>query len=179
MVVAPPANTTLLSQRIIVGVCDFAVSNNLQAVISTYALGSCVAVVAYEPHLKVGGILHFMLPQSSISPARAARHPSMFADTGLPHFLRALAGMKVVTNNLRILVAGGASVLAGHDPFRIGERNIGAALALLSQQACKVEHQDTGGTLNRAVHLEINTGQISVQIPQSANRRWSLAAPEV
>lgn len=176
MVAAPPTNSALFSQRLIVGVCDFAVSNNPQAVISTYALGSCVAVVAYEPQLKVGGIIHFMLPQSSIAPERAARHPSMFADTGLPHFFRALAGLKAATNNLRILVTGGASVLAGHDPFRIGERNIAAALDLLAKQSCTAEHQDTGGNLNRTVHLEINTGLVALQILQSANRRWSLAS---
>lgn len=163
----------VFAQRIVVGVCDFAVSNHPSAVLSTYALGSCIAVVAYEPGLRIGGMLHFMLPRSDIAPARAARHPAMFADTGLPPFLRALAGLGAETARLQFMLAGGASVLAGRDLFRIGERNLTAALELLGHAGGTIRHQDAGGTQNRTLHLELKDGTVIVQRPHTQTR-WSL-----
>lgn len=166
--VAPPPT---FAQRIIVGVCDFTVSNSAASVMSTYALGSCVCVAAYEPRLKIGGLIHFMLPKSSISPERATKHPAMFADTGLPLFFRDLAGLGAFPDKLRFLLTGGASVLAGRDPFRIGERNVDAALEFLAQAGCAVTHQDTGASLNRTVHLELASGNVIIQQPQGRTTR--------
>src|SRR6185369_5966093 len=101
--------------------------------LSTYALGSCVAVVAYDPASKASGILHLMLPESSISPDKAAAQPAMFADTGLPMLFRALEGLKANRGNLRIFVAGGASVLCDSGVFKIGERNVKSTLGWLAQ----------------------------------------------
>jgi chemotaxis protein CheD len=163
-----------LAQRLIVGVCDYAAANNPALVMSTYALGSCIGVVAYEPRLQVGGLLHYMLPQASIAPARATRHPAMFADTGVPLFLRALAGLGALPDGLRFLVTGGAAVLSGGDPFRIAERNVTAAFQLLAREGCTVTHRDTGAAHNRTVHLELGTGDVTVRHPQGLTR-WTLA----
>ena len=54
------------------------VSNNPTITLSTYALGSCVAVVVYDPVVKAGGMLHAMLPDSRLSPTKARDHPAMF-----------------------------------------------------------------------------------------------------
>jgi len=68
-----PTIAALFAQRVVVGVGDMGVSNNPQITLSTYALGSCVAVVAYDPVAKAGGLLHLMLPDSTISPAKAQK----------------------------------------------------------------------------------------------------------
>ena len=54
-------------RQIVVGVGDGGVSRNPDSTIVTYALGSCVAVILYDPVAKVAGMLHYMLPESSIS----------------------------------------------------------------------------------------------------------------
>src|SRR5215218_9550293 len=131
---APPA----FGQRVTVGVGDAASSNNPAVTLSTYALGSCIGVVAYDPVIRVGGILHLMLPHSSIAPAKAVSQPAMFADTGLPLFFNALAGLKVDRDRWRILVVGGASILTGTDAFKIGERNLEATMLYLSQNRIAV-----------------------------------------
>lgn len=140
-------------------------SNNPQVVLSTYALGSCIGVIAYDPIMKAAGILHLMLPESSISPEKAARQPAMFADTGLPAFFKALMGLKGDRNRLRIFVAGGASVIAGSDPFRIGERNARVTLDYLQREGYTVRRSDVGGNFNRTVHLEVSTGTVSMKTP--------------
>lgn len=165
-----PAIASLFPQRVIIGVGDLAVSNNAQVTLTTYALGSCIGVTAYDPVVRAGGILHFMLPEAAISPDKASRQPAMFADTGLPAFMRALAGVKAVPARLRVFLAGGACVLAGPDIFRIGERNAACIRSLLADTPVRIVGADTGGTVNRTVHLELATGLVSLKMPDRSSQ---------
>jgi len=167
---APPPSLP----HIIVGVGDMAVSDEAQRVLSTYALGSCIGVVAYEPLLKVGGILHLMLPDSAISPGKAAAHPAMFADTGLPQFFRLLASFKARAPRLQVLVAGGANVILGHDPFCIGERNVRATVDFLARNGYAMKEEKVGGSVNRTLHLALGTGLVTVKTP-TAEEHFHLA----
>jgi chemotaxis protein CheD len=160
-----PTIASLFAQRVVVGVGDLAVSNNSSTVLSTYALGSCIGVIVYDPGAKCGGILHLMLPEASVSPQKAITQPAMFADTGLPMFFKALIGLKAERARLKLFIAGGASVIAGQDPFKIGERNIQATMAFINANALRVVHTDTGGNFNRTVHLELSTGNVNLVTP--------------
>lgn len=162
-----PTIAALFVQRAVVGVGDLAVSNNTQMVLSTYALGSCIGVVAYDPGRKIGGMLHFMLPDSSIAPEKAVKQPAMFGNTGLTEMFRQLGGMKADRTALRLFVAGGASVIGGTDSFRIGERNAKVAADFLAQHGFRVSQTDTGGVHNRTLHLEMATGVVTVRMPTS------------
>lgn len=165
-----PTIGAVFAQRVVIGVGDLAVSNSTQVVLSTYALGSCIGVIAYDPVQKTGGILHYMLPDSTISPEKAERQPAMFADTGLPLLFRSLAGLKAERGRIRVLLAGGASVIAGQDPFKIGERNTIKVADFLRTHGLGVTHADTGGAINRTVHLEINTGLVTINRPTDTAR---------
>lgn len=160
-----PSIGALFVQRVVIGVGDMAVSNNTQMVLSTYALGSCIGVIAYDPAVKAAGILHLMLPESSIAPHKVSSQPAMFADTGLPHFFKALAGLRAERARLRVTVAGGASVIGGTDPFKIGERNARTTLDWLARERLSVRVTDVGGAVNRTVHLDVNTGAVTLKLP--------------
>ena len=160
-----PTSSSLFVQRVVVGVGDMAASNNTATMLSTYALGSCIGVIAYDATARCGGILHLMLPEASVSPQKAATQPAMFADTGLPLFFKALMGLKAERARLKLFVAGGASVLAGQDPFKIGERNTRFTLDFIAQNRLSLVKTETGGTVNRTVHLELNTGNVSLISP--------------
>jgi len=152
-----------------------AVANNPQTTLSTYALGSCVAVAAYDPGLKAGGLLHLMLPDSSISPAKAAAQPAMFANTGLPLLFRALNGIKVDRTRMRLILAGGASMLCNSDMFKIGERNLKAVSDFLGANGYSVRHSAVGGTNNRTLHLDLATGAVKIKGPNAIDA-YSLGA---
>ncbi len=170
-----PTIASVFAQRVVIGVGDMAVSNNTQVTLSTYALGSCIGVVAYDPVVRVGGILHLMLPDSNISPDKATTQPAMFANTGLPLFFRALTGLKADRSRIRIFVTGGACVLNSQDNFKIGERNTKATLDFLAANGLRARQIVTGGTTNRTVHLSIQTGDLTLKTPEG-NDAISLAA---
>lgn len=169
-----PSIDSLFAQRVVVGVGDLGVSNNPMFTLSTYGLGSCIAVVAYDPIVKAGGLLHLMLPNSTISPEKAAAQPAMFADTGLPMLFRAMLGLRTNLARLRLFLAGGASMASATDTFRIGERNLTATMQYLTHNGHSVRHSQVGGTINRTVHLNIGTGTITLKTPL-ANETWLLA----
>lgn len=169
----PSSTPPLNAQRVIVGVSDMAVSNNPRAILSTYALGSCVGVVGYDPVSRAGGMLHFMLPEAALVPAKAAQQPAMFGDSGLDAMLRALLGIQAVPNRLRFLIAGGASMLGGQDSFKIGLRNVEAALGFFATHGFPVPKSVVGGQLNRTLHLDIGTGSVALKSP-NFNETYSL-----
>lgn len=170
---APSIGAIFGTQKVVVGVGDMAVSNNTNVTLSTYALGSCVGICAYDPVSKSSGLLHLMLPESKLSAEKAASQPAMFADTGMPMLFNAMFGLKADFKRIRLFIAGGASVINGADPFRIGDRNLTAVKNFLKSCPCTVVSHDVGGTINRTVHLEVSTGNVSLKMPDS-NRQIAL-----
>jgi chemotaxis protein CheD len=160
-----PTIASIFTQRIVVGVAEFAVANQPQITISTYALGSCIGLVAYDPVARAGGLLHLMLPESSLSPDKAAAQPAMFADTGIPALFNGLGGVRAQRSRTILFMAGGASVLSGPDSFKIGERNIVAVKKMLSVYGCRLAGYEVGGTVNRTLHLDMATGGLTIKLP--------------
>ena len=68
--------------EIILGLGDFAASRTPGDVIKTFALGSCVAVIFYDPLIKAAGMIHVVLPDASLVPGKVPEKPGYFADTG-------------------------------------------------------------------------------------------------
>ena len=155
-----PTSSPISKQNIVVGVGEIAISNKRDVVISTYALGSRIAVSAYDAVTKAGGIIHIMLPDSSLSPDKAERQPAMFADTGMPLMLQSFSELKSKRENLRAFVAGGASVFKGSDMFKVGERNIEAVKKAVTSLAIPVIKADIGGVNNRSLQLSLETGTV-------------------
>lgn len=169
-----PSLPSLFQQRVVVGVGDLAVSNNANVSLSTFALGSCVGIIVYDSVAKVGGLIHIMLPDSTLSPDKALKQPAMFADTGMPLMHRNLCGMRAERTRMKAFVAGGASVISGADMFKIGERNIKAVKKLIGALGVRVIKADVGGVNNRTIHLNIGTGEVSMKTPLGSSK-FSLA----
>ena len=68
-----------------VGLGEWHNSNDGSLVIAALGLGSCIGVAAYDPKVKVGGMLHVVLPDSGGGADRGAE--AKFADRGLPILL--------------------------------------------------------------------------------------------
>jgi chemotaxis protein CheD len=150
----------------VVSVADMKTSMNKEDVFITYALGSCLGITIYDPIACIGGMLHAMLPQSSIDPQKAAVNPHMFVDTGFSKLFyecQKLGGRK---ERLVIKVAGGASPLGmGEDDyFKIGQRNIVMLRKLLWKNGMLIAAHDVGGSCSRTMTLEIASGDVSLKI---------------
>jgi chemotaxis protein CheD len=148
---------------VVVGVADLKVSNQMNHVLVTHALGSCIGVVIYDPQARIGGLLHFMLPESSLDPGRALENPYMFADTGIPRLFRECYSLGAQKHRLKVKVAGGSQVLGGQEHFQIGRRNYAALRRLFLKNNVLIDHEDVGGCIARTLFLEIATGRTWVK----------------
>jgi len=150
-------------QKVVVGVGDLAVSNNPSVMVATYSLGSCIGVTIYDPVMRVGGLLHLMLPDSSINLVKAVQQPAMFADTGVPALFRTAYQMKAVKHRVVICVAGGAQLMDQTGVFNIGKRNFDAVMTLLNQHGLQVHAIQVGGMVSRTVTLNVGTGEVRLK----------------
>ena len=148
---------------LVVGISDCKVSGDTGSMLVTYALGSCIAVAAYDPVAKVGGMLHFMLPESKIDAAKAQLSPGMFADTGIALLFAALKAAGAQPRRMAVRLIGGAQVLNGDGVFEIGKRNYLAARRILWKAGVLIAAEAVGGELSRTTRLEIGTGRVWIR----------------
>lgn len=147
----------------IVGVSDMKVSNNPNTHLVTYSLGSCIGLVIYDPVVRVGGILHYMLPESKIDREKAAKNPWMFADTGIPGLFKETYKYNAVKKRMLVYVFGGSQILDQKGFFNIGKRNYMALKKIFFKNNVLINHGEVGGNVNRTVRLEIGTGAVYVR----------------
>lgn len=148
----------------VVGVADMAISNKPDEVLITYSLGSCIAVVIYDPHVKAGGMLHYMLPESSMDAEKARKNPSMFADSGISMLFRQSYQLGTKKENLIVKAVGGAQILDENGVFNIGKRNYIAMRKIFWRNNVMVAAEHVGGSVNRTVRLEMSTGRVFVKV---------------
>ena len=145
--------------RYTVGVSDMSLSACAGDLIVTHALGSCIGVAIHDPTACVGGILHYMLPLSTIDAARAASNPYMFGDTGIPAFFQEAYRLGAKKENMRVVIAGGAQVFEKKDFFDIGKRNIVIARKLFWKNNLMIAAEHVEGHIPRTLFLEIGSGK--------------------
>lgn len=145
--------------KITVGISDMKISSQPDDTIVTYALGSCLAVAVHDPAVKVGGMLHVLLPSASVRPDKAQGNPYMFVDTGMQAFLSNLAGVGALRRRWQLYVAGGATFNRS-DIFDTGRRNYVALKSFLWRSGLLVHAEDVGGNSPRTMHLEVGTGRV-------------------
>src|SRR6478672_5881145 len=132
-------------------------------VLATYALGSCIGLSVYDPKAAVGGLLHYMLPDSTIDPARSQLNPYMFADTGIPKLLEQVCGEGASRRRLVAHAAGGASIMDPNNVFDIGKRNYLALRKILWKCGILLSSEAVGGGNSRTVRLEVESGRLWLQ----------------
>jgi len=145
---------------IVIGMADYAVSADPEDVLVTYALGSCIALLIHDSQAGVGGLLHFMLPESKIDERKARGNPSMFADTGIPMLFHRAYELGAVKSRLVVRAAGAAQVLDDAGVFNIGKRNYLALHRILWRAGVILRGEATGGTTSRTVKLEVGNGRM-------------------
>lgn len=149
----------------IVDIADFHVAeaNGQPRTLVTYSLGSCIGVVIYDPVMKVGGMLHYMLPDSTIALDKAKNTPSMFADTGLPLLFKSAYKLGAEKKRLVVKVAGGSQLLDDNGTFNIGRRNYLILRKIFWKNGIMIDSEHVGGALSRTMRLDLQSGVVTLK----------------
>jgi chemotaxis protein CheD len=146
-----------------VGFGECKVSSSPNDVLVALGLGSCVAVVAWCPQNKIGGMVHVVLPSSG---GRTVPFPEKFADTGIPLLIKRIIHAGGVKETLKVKIIGGAEIFkspASSTKACIGRSNVNACLDVLNQLHLKPEKEEVGGKRGRTVRLYVGSGKVVVK----------------
>ena len=146
-----------------VELADMKVSGQQDEMIATDSLGACIGLVVYDPKLKIGGLLHFMLPVSKIDPKRARTMPYMFADTGSLQLFKAIYAMGSKKDRLKVKVVGGSQLMGQSQLFDMGKRNYLILRKIFAKNNITISGEDIGGHYSRSVRLNLNSGECIVR----------------
>jgi chemotaxis protein CheD len=147
-----------------VNFCELKISQNPAETLVAFSIGSGIVVSIYDPVTGTGGMLSFVLPESStMLPEKVKRYPYMFADTGLAALLEAFGDTGAKTENLEIVIAGGAQIMDQSAEFNIGLKNYQAATAFFMEKNLNIKHEDVGGISRRTLSLDIRNGCNMIQ----------------
>lgn len=139
------------------------VSTQSTDVLVTYSLGSCVGLALYDTELRVGGLIHCMLPLSKTDPDKARAKPEMFVDTGVSRLLQAVFDLGADRRRLVAKVAGASCLLDDKGLFKIGERNYTVLRKILWKNDILIASESVGGTVARTLSLYLDTGRTTIK----------------
>ncbi len=142
-------------------------------VISTTALGSCVAIALYDPATGAGGMAHVMLPGKCPAPGSPERF--RYVEDALAELLRRLEQRTIPRERLIVSVAGGGNVL--EDPEdTICHAVIRSVLEALQARGLVVTAGSLGGKTRRRMSLDLQKGCVLCGLENGPERRiWSMA----
>lgn len=146
-----------------VGMADLNICSSPDA-ITTLGLGSCVGIVLYDPVLKIAGLAHIMLPDST--QIRSNENVAKFADTGIETLLRQLIQKGAQRSRMIAKIAGGAQMFAfsaENAMLSIGKKNVIATKKKLSELGIRIIAEDTGDSYGRTIEFYPETGQLLIK----------------
>jgi chemotaxis protein CheD len=152
-----------MARLVTIGIADLKVSDDPDTVLITHGVGSCIAVSVYDPTRKLGGMLHFMMPLSSMSPDKAERNPAMFGDTGIPLLFRSMYSLGSRKQDLVVKVAGGSLPANDDSMFKIGRRNYTVVRKIFWKNGVLITAEDVGGREPRTVLLHLDSGRMTIK----------------
>jgi len=153
----------MVKNRVIVNVSDAKISDDPSDVIVTYSLGSCIGVCLYDYERKIGGMLHYQLPDSKINPDRAKENPFMYADSGMKALVDKMISLGANKKRIQVKIAGGAAMDTGPKGFDIGKRNHLAIRKILWKNGMLINSEDVGGSSPRNLYINIENGTVTVR----------------
>ncbi len=130
-----------------------------EGVLVTYALGSCIGLCFHDPRLRLGALLHIMLP---INMETGRTHPLKYADTGIRETLKQMEARGAMRSRMTVKIAGGAKmfeIAGGSGLGNIGQRNIESVNAILKRENIRLLGQEVGGKVARTLFFDVGSGQ--------------------
>ena len=133
--------------------------------IRTSGLGSCVGVILYDESKQIAGLIHIMLPDSSLGRSETL-NVAKFADTGIRALIDLLKLEGVQSFKLKAKIAGGAQMFqftSDKNSMRIGPRNVEAVKNELRKNGIPLIAEDTGGSSGRTIEFNPATSKLAIR----------------
>lgn len=152
-----------MGEVIKVGMADLKVAK-APDILTTLGLGSCIGLTLYDPQAQIGGLVHYMLPDST--KLKNNGNIAKFGDTGIRELLDQMIKAGAVQRRLVAKIAGGAcmfEISSASAMGNVGMRNTEEAKLVLSELKIPLIAEDTGLNYGRTVELDCSNGDFVIK----------------
>lgn len=151
-----------MTEIVTVGIGELKLAKS-PAVMAVYGIGSCIAVAMYDNILKIGGVVHVMLPEA-FDIKQICGSPGKYAETGVKYLLELLEKKGSDKKNLLVKIVGGAEMFSPLEDFEktVGYDNICCVKSVLQKMNMKLIAEDIGGNKGRSIEFDLQSGIIKV-----------------
>jgi len=136
--------------------------------LSCLGLGSCVAIILYDPSLKLGGVVHVLLPHAP-NPCECEEK---YADTGTRKLFLEMVSKGAKKERLVAKLVGGAQMFPDMNLYvtDIGKQNSIEARRVLRELGVRVVAEDLEGNRGRSAYFDPEDGTVTIQTAFSPTR---------
>ena len=146
-----------MEDKLVIGIADMKMAKE-RGMLVTYTLGSCIGICLYDAKIKLGAMVHIMLP---INMETGRTHTMKYADTGIRETIRLMEAKGALRSRITAKIAGGAkmfSVSGGGALGNIGQRNIESVHLCLKRENIRILSEDVGGSSARTLLFDVSNG---------------------
>lgn len=145
-----------MENKLKIGIADMKMARG-SGMLVTYALGSCIGICLYDPVIKLGALIHIMLP---INMEAGRTNTMKYADTAIRETLRQMESKGAKRSRITAKIAGGAKMFedSGGALGNIGQRNIESVHLNLKKEGIRLLKEDVGGSTARTLLFDVSTG---------------------
>lgn len=146
-----------------VGMADLKIAKAPDS-LTTLGLGSCIGLTLFDPVAKIGGLVHYMLPDST--KLKNNTNIAKFGDTGIKELYRQMTLAGANPRRVVAKIAGGAKMfeVSGMSSVgNVGERNAEQAKIVLKELKIPLIAEDTGLNYGRTVVLDCENGDYIIK----------------
>ena len=127
-----------------------------KVILKSKAIGSCIAIVAYDVVKNIEALAHVMLP--GIAPAgKKPDEKTKYAANAIAAIVCQMAYLGSKNDDIEVVLVGGGNILVREDDT-ICKDNIESVLEFLGKKHLKVKAKAVGGTNRRSVSLDVERG---------------------
>ncbi len=152
------------------------VTNNKEEMIVT-TLGSCVSACIRDAELGLGGINHFMLPESDSGDWGGVSASMRYGNYAMEVLINDILRLGGARNRLEIKIFGGANVIRSSS--LIGSKNIDFVETYLRVEHMAVSAQHLGGDKGRRIIYFPATGKVKMKLLEKQDNDIVIAQEKV
>jgi chemotaxis protein CheD len=129
-------------------------------------LGSCVSACIRDKESGIGGMNHFMLPETSPGKLKQGNEAivgmaTRYGNYAMEHLINTILGNGGKRKNLEVKVFGGGKIIPTLSD--VGMKNINFVLDYIAQEGLNLLSQDLGDIYPRKVVYSPKTGKVSMK----------------
>jgi len=146
-----------------IGQGEFFVSNQSEIISTT--LGSCISACIFDPHAKVGGMNHYMLPGPTMEVEDLVFGKAKYGINSMEMLINETLKAGAQRSRLKAKMFGGANMFGfskESDRVTVGEQNIEFCKEYLAQEGIPIINRDVGLDHARRVYFDTTTGHVKL-----------------